>query len=130
MSTEHNDIKIDMPFHSAGETIDVLASIRLAEVEVPPGTTPLAERHLRMRRVVVAPGGVIATHPHVNRPTILYVMTGTLLEFSVDRDHAVEHVAPAIVVPTSEHWWRNPGDETAEIIGVDLLDPAADLGQG
>ena len=108
----------------------VLASIPLAAVELPAGSTPVAERELRMRRVTVEPGGLIAAHPHVNRPTILYVMSGTILEFASDSDAAIEHVAPAIVVPTAEHWWRNAGDETVVIIGADLFDPQSDRSQG
>ncbi|MBT2484482.1 MULTISPECIES: cupin domain-containing protein [unclassified Microbacterium] len=83
-----------------------------------------------MRRVVIGPGGVIAAHPHANRPAIVYISTGRLLEFRTDREEAVEHVAPAVVVPAAEHWWRNPGDEDAVIIGADLLDPASDPAQG
>lgn len=130
MSPEPNDVDIDMPFHSAGETIEVLASIPLREFVVPEGATPVSGRVLRMRRVVVEPGGVIAAHPHENRPTILYILTGTLLEFAADSDVAIEHVAPTIAIPTTTHWWRNPGTETVEIIGADLLDPQTDATQG
>lgn len=123
--TEANDHAIDKPFHSAGEVIDVLGSIPLAEVELPAGSSPLNGRELRMRRITLAPGGVIAAHPHDNRPAILYVVAGTVLEFSGDRDVATEHTAPAIVIPRTAHWWRNPGDHEAIIIGADLFDPSA-----
>ncbi|WP_158685511.1 cupin domain-containing protein [Microbacterium halophytorum] len=128
--TEQNDRAIDKPFHSAGETIEVLARLPLADVALPEGTAPLEERTLRMRKVVVESGGVIAAHPHANRPTILYIMTGRLLEFSSSSDTATEYTAPAIAMPKAEHWWRNPGDTSAIIIGADLLDPAADAAQG
>ncbi|MFC4138439.1 MULTISPECIES: cupin domain-containing protein [unclassified Microbacterium] len=128
--SEPNDIDIDMPFHSAGETIEVLAAIPLADRALPAGSTPLSDRTMRMRRITVEPGGVIAAHPHDNRPTILFVMTGALLEFSVGNDVAVEHAAPAVVTPTATHWWRNAGDEAAVIIGADLLDPHTDAAQG
>ena len=130
MTVERNDPEIDKPFASAGEEIVVLASIPLADVELPAGSTPVAERELRMRRVTVEPGGLIAAHPHANRPTVLYVQSGTILEFAADSDVAIEHVAPAIVVPATEHWWRNAGDETVVIIGADLFDPMNDPLQG
>lgn len=126
MSTERNDIDIDKPFASAGEKTAVLAKIPLVEVVLPAGSTPAGERHLRMRHVAVEPGGVIAAHPHENRPTILYVLSGTILEFAADSDAAIEHVAPAVVVPNTEHWWRNAGDETVVMIGADLFDPQSD----
>lgn len=125
-TSEPNYVTIDLPFHSAGETIEVLASIALRETALPEGSTPFDGREMRMRRVTLEPGGVIAAHPHDNRPAILYIAVGTLVEYSTDKDVAVEHAAPAIVVPTAAHWWRNAGEHTAVIIGVDLFDPATD----
>lgn len=125
-TSERNYVTIDKPFRSAGETIEGQASIALRDLALPEGATPLDNREMRLRRVMLEPGGVIAAHPHENRPTILYIAEGTLVEYSDDNDFAVEHSAPAIIVPTSTHWWRNAGAQAVVIIGADLFDPDDD----
>ena len=41
---------------------------------------------MRLRHLTVLPGGVIALHSHHNRPAILHVMQGEMLEYSSSQD--------------------------------------------
>src|SRR5689334_13045993 len=60
-----------------GVTDTVLATIEL-------GAEPAAipDRSLRLRRLVIEPGGVVPWHSHENRPAIIYVVQGTVTEYA------------------------------------------------
>src|SRR5215207_4099101 len=57
----------------SGVTDDVLAAIDLAD------TSLEAEgRTMRLRKLVIQPGGVVPWHSHGDRPAIIYIVSGTV----------------------------------------------------
>src|SRR5262249_39568497 len=64
--------------HAAkGVTDTVLSSIDLG------GEKIAANGHsFRLRRLVIQPGGVVPWHSHVERPAIIYVVSGTIQEYA------------------------------------------------
>src|SRR3954462_9729971 len=55
----------------------VLASVDLA---MEPAT--VKDRLLRLRRLEIKPGGVVPWHAHANRPAIIYIVQGEVIEYA------------------------------------------------
>ena len=72
---------------------EVLQSIYLSK-ELP----GMDGRELRMRKVVLQPGGVIAPHSHVDRPAIVYVLQGRVREHRSDHDEPIEYCSGDLII--------------------------------
>ena len=44
------------------------------------GWREIGDLRLRMRRLIIPPGGVIPTHDHTDRPSLVYFVTGEVIE--------------------------------------------------
>jgi quercetin dioxygenase-like cupin family protein len=106
------------PAENKGVTDTVLAALDLGKQD-----PKLAGRQLRLRRLVIQPGGVVRWHEHDDRPDNIYVIEGELTEYrstcSVPIMHKAGEVVPAI--GKVAHWWQNTGDKTATLISADLF---------
>lgn len=79
---------------------------------------------LRVRELVIEPGGIVAVHQHDNRPGAAYIVEGEMTE------HRSTEAAPRIVsagetaMETSGvvHWWENTGDVAAKAVVVDIVE--------
>ncbi len=80
--------------------------------------------HLRMRLLTVAVGGVVPTHNHEDRPSIVYVLSGEIVEHT-------EFCAVPVLHKTGEsspefgkghkHWWANETDQPVVLISADVI---------
>lgn len=100
----------------------VLGAVDLAKEKV-----NLAHRKLRLRRLVVQPGGVVPWHSHGDRPAIIYVVSGSIHEYASNCAVAIEHKAGEVSVETLgvEHWWKNNSKTPAVLLSADLFHDAA-----
>ncbi len=77
---------------------------------------------LRIRKITMEPGGVIAHHTHANRPTVAYVVSG---EFTEVRDDAPEIIhGPGeqwVEGADVAHWGANRGQVPTVVIAVDIV---------
>ena len=83
----------------------------------------LSGRQLRMRYITLAPGGHFAVHNHKDRPTLEYILAGTVIEY---RDGvAKEYKAGDVVLAdkNTTHWWQNKGTEQVVFLPVDIFKP-------
>ena len=67
---------------------------------------------LRTRRLTIKPGGFVPTHSHADRPAIIYIVTGQILEHSTECSVPVVHKAGESIAefgPNLQHWWENKG---------------------
>ena len=67
-------------------TDNVLGHVELAKEKV-----NLADRRLRLRKLVIQPGGVVPWHSHEDRPAIIYVVSGTINEYASNCSVPIEH---------------------------------------
>jgi quercetin dioxygenase-like cupin family protein len=77
----------------------------------------------RMRRLVIQPGGIVPWHSHAERPAIIYVVAGTILEYGSHCTVAIVHKAGEVSkepVGTS-HWWKNTGSVPVVLISADII---------
>jgi quercetin dioxygenase-like cupin family protein len=95
----------------------VLTKIDLANEPV-----GLKEHALRLRRLVIQPGGIVPWHSHTDRPAIIHVITGTITEYRSTCAVPIVHRAGESTgeVKNTSHWWKNTGRRTVILLSADL----------
>ncbi|MCB0463729.1 MAG: cupin domain-containing protein [Flavobacteriaceae bacterium] len=107
---------LDGPTEATGLSVQIIADVDLSkELPNPDG------RHLRMRHFVLAPGGKVPVHSHVDRPAIMYVIKGEAVEHRSDKDKPTVIKAGEVIEETTgySHWVENVSDEPLEFISAD-----------
>jgi quercetin dioxygenase-like cupin family protein len=101
-----------------GVTDNVLTRINLANEPV-----MLKDHALRLRRLVVKPGGIVPWHSHTDRPAIIYIISGKITEYRSTCAEPIVHRAgeSTAEVKGTSHWWKNTGKETVVLLSADLF---------
>src|SRR3954469_15842943 len=101
-----------------GVTDTVLGQVDLASERV-----SLADRRLRLRRLVVQPGGIVPWHSHEDRPALITVVSGTVEEYASNCAVPIRHTAGDVSVEKLgvRHWWKNTGKTPAVLLSADLF---------
>lgn len=101
-----------------GVTDTVLASIDLSKE-----TVNLQDRQMRIRRLVVQPGGVVPWHSHADRPALIYIVSGTIEEYASNCSVPIVHKAGEVSVEKLgvQHWWKNTGKAPAVLLSSDVF---------
>ena len=99
-------------------TDNVLGMIELGKEKV-----ALADRRLRLRKLVVQPGGVVPWHSHEDRPALIYIVSGSIHEYASTCAVPIEHKAGEVSVEKLgvQHWWKNNGKAPAVLLSADLF---------
>lgn len=79
-------------------------------------------RSLRMRRLVVQPGGVVPLHSHVDRPALIITVQGQMTEYRSSCKTPIIHRAGEISREAGglSHWWKNNGKTVAVLLSSDV----------
>ena len=82
-------------------------------------------RALRMRRLVVQPGGVVPWHSHEARPANILVVSGQITEYRSSCSVPILHRAGEVTQESGmlSHWWKNNSKKPAVLISSDVLPP-------
>ncbi|HME27466.1 MAG TPA: cupin domain-containing protein [Acetobacteraceae bacterium] len=106
-----------------GVTDTVVGSVDLAKEPA-----HIEGRLLRLRRLVIQPGGVVPWHSHGDRPAIIYIISGTIEEYASNCSVPIVHRAGDVTVEThgTSHWWKNTGTETVVLLSADLFPEKSD----
>lgn len=77
---------------------------------------------LRLRKLVVQPGGVVPLHSHSGRPALILTASGTIKEYNNRCTVAVVHRAGDVAQETNglSHYWVNEGSEPAVLYSSDV----------
>ena len=96
----------------------VIASIDLAQEPA-----AVKGRLLRIRRLEIQPGGVMPWHQHANRPAIIYMIQGEIVEYASTCAVPIIHRAGDVATEThtTSHWWKNLGTQTVILLSADLF---------
>ena len=106
-----------------GVTDTVLASIDLGTQSInAPG------RYFRMRELVIQPGGIVPWHSHDDRPAIIFIVSGEILEFNSNCEVPIVHVAGDVAPEMigTQHWWKNNTNKPVTLISADILHDEGD----
>ena len=108
---------------ATGVTDTVLASIDLAKEPV-----KLADHLQRVRKLVIEPGGVVPWHSHTDRPALIYIIEGEIVEYASNCAVPILHKAGDVraEVQGTSHWWKNLGDKTVVLLSFDILHDKSD----
>jgi quercetin dioxygenase-like cupin family protein len=81
---------------------------------------------LRLRKLVVQPGGVVPWHEHNIRPANIIVVEGSITEYASTCKVGIEHTAGDVTAEFGQlaHWWKNNGKVPAVLYSADVLPPA------
>jgi quercetin dioxygenase-like cupin family protein len=90
------------------------------------GTIDLAPdmpaHQLRLRSVLVEPGGVIGIHSHKDRPAFVYVLEGTLTELKEDGYTRAYNAGEALTESQDvTHWAENRGTSKVVFVVTDVM---------
>lgn len=107
------------PMMPSKVTDDVISSIDLGQ------GYGIEGRLLRLRRLVVQPGGVVPWHAHNERPANIYIVSGRVTEYRSTCAVPIEHRKGDVIAESgaTSHWWRNNGWRKAVLISADILPP-------
>ena len=88
----------------------------------------LRGHQLRLRRLVVQPGGEVPVHSHENRPALIYIESGEMTEFKNTCAVPILHRAGEATPEDHRvvHWWRNTGRVPAVVLSADVFGAGED----
>ena len=83
----------------------------------------LKDHALRLRRLVVKPGGIVPWHTHTDRPAIIYIISGKIVEYRSTCRTPIFHKAgeSTAEVKGTSHWWKNTSKKTVVLLSADLF---------
>ena len=84
-------------------------------------------RLFRLRELNIEPGGIVPWHSHNERPAMIYIVSGEVLEYASNCAVPIVHKAGDVAPEKNgtSHWWQNTGKLPSKLISVDLF-PIAD----
>jgi quercetin dioxygenase-like cupin family protein len=112
-----------MVSHGAKGVTDVVrASTDLAREPV-----AVQGRVFRLRELEIQPGGIVPWHSHNERPAMIYIVSGEIIEYASNCAVPIVHQAGDVAPEKAgtSHWWQNKAAAPSRLISVDLF-PVAD----
>jgi quercetin dioxygenase-like cupin family protein len=95
----------------------------LAAIDLEKEPAKIKDRQLRFRKLTIEPGGIVPWHSHGDRPAIIYVAEGEIVEYASNCSAPIVHKTGEIRPETSgtSHWWQNLGNKTVVLYVGDVL---------
>jgi quercetin dioxygenase-like cupin family protein len=119
--------QVHVDARTSGETMPVkVTDTELSFVALGGEINGLDNRRLRLRRLVVQPGGVVPWHSHTDRPALIMTVSGQITEYNSTCAVGIEH-KPGDVAQEKKgvsHWWKNNGKVPAVLIAADIKNDA------
>lgn len=111
------DAREPMKVDASGVTDTVLAMLALAK-EGP----MLDDRKMRVRKLTIEPGGVVPWHSHGDRPALIYIIDGEIMEYASNCAGPIVHGPGDVAVESHavSHWWKNLGSKTVTLLSFDI----------
>jgi len=106
-----------------GVTDKVLSTIDLSKEKV-----ALNGHMMRARRLEVQPGGIVPWHSHAERPALIYVVSGEIVENASNCAVPILHKAGEVAREThaTAHWWQNKGNAAVTLLSFDIVSDPSD----
>ena len=104
-----------------------VADTVLSTIDLAQEPAAITGRQLRLRRLVVQPGGVVPWHSHENRPAIIYIVEGQIVEHASTCSIPILHRAGEVAreTHTTAHWWKNESNSPVLLLSADFF-PVSD----
>jgi len=91
-----------------------VTDVTLGSIDLEKEPANIKGRELRFRKLTIAPGGIVPWHSHDDRPALIFVQQGEIVEYASNCSEPIVHKTGDIrreMFGTS-HWWKNLGKET------------------
>lgn len=120
--------KLGAGFGNPGHGPKGVADTVLSSVDLGVEKIKASGHAFRLRKLVIQPGGIVPWHSHAERPAIIYIVSGTILEFANHCTAPIVHKAGEVSKEPSgtSHWWRNTGKAPVVLISADIIKDAND----
>ena len=117
------DVREPVTFAAKGVTDTILGAIDLSKEQA-----QIKDRELRFRKLTIEPGGIVPWHSHGDRPALIYVAQGEIVEYASNCAVPILHKAGEIRAETNptSHWWKNLGKKTVVLFVGDVLHDKSD----
>jgi len=103
--------------HQAPSGDERVQQTLLASIDLAKAVGTLGERELRLSQVTVAPGGHIGPHSHIDDPTVVYLVTGALINHHDDGSTEELSAGQAFAeFGPKSHWVENRGTAPATFV--------------
>jgi quercetin dioxygenase-like cupin family protein len=103
---------------------DKMTNMELGSFDLAKEIPALAGRTVRARFWLMEPGGVIAEHCHNDRPALVYLLKGEVLEtIELDGNPVVRTLKQGSSIPEgngTRHWWKNVTTENVLMVAIDI----------
>jgi quercetin dioxygenase-like cupin family protein len=89
------------------------------------GWRGINDLHLRIRYFTIPVDGVVPTHEHSDRPSIVYILKGEIFEHSALCSVPILHKAGDSTPefgPNHAHWWENKGPSEVILTSSDIVE--------
>ena len=95
----------------------------LAAVDLGKEINGMEGRKLRTRLLEIQPGGEVPWHSHADRPALIYVLEGTVEEYSSRCAVPIVHKAGDVSREENNemHWWKNGGTTVVRLLSTDIF---------
>lgn len=112
----HTNALANAPTAPSDVTDDVIGSIDLGK------EIGVERRELRLRRLVLQPGGIVPVHSHKGRPALIITVSGEVTEHSSVCGVPIVHKAGEVSREADgiSHWWQNTGSTPAVLLSSDV----------
>ena len=99
-----------------------VSDVVLAAIDLSKEPANIAERKLRLRKLVIQPDGVVPWHSHGDRPAIIYIISGEITEYASNCAAPIVHKAGDVSreMSATSHWWKNTGGKTVTLLSADV----------
>ena len=94
----------------------------LGSIDLEKQPAKIKGRELRFRKLVIQPGGIVPWHSHDDRPALIYIAEGEIIEYASNCGAPIS-TRPAISVPEvagTSHWWKNLSEKPAVLFVGDV----------
>jgi quercetin dioxygenase-like cupin family protein len=97
--------------------------VELSSIDLSKENVKLSQRRLRMRAMTIDAGGIVPLHDHADRPALIMVKEGEILEFSSKCSEPILHKAGDIAreFAGTKHHWKNASGKKVELMIADIV---------
>jgi quercetin dioxygenase-like cupin family protein len=106
-----------------------VADVVRASTDLAKEPAAIKGRQFRLRQLDMQPGGIVPWHSHNERPAMIYIVSGEVVEYASSCAVPITHKAGDVAPEKNgtSHWWKNTGNTAAVLISVDLFPGDAKL---
>jgi quercetin dioxygenase-like cupin family protein len=117
--------KIKEGARTSGPTMPVgVTDTVIGSADLSPKGGDFTDRLLRLRKLTIAPGGIVPWHEHSDRPANIYILSGTIEEYRANCTVPIVHTTGDVAVEFGKgfaHWWKNTSTEPVVLLSADLF---------